>query len=65
MSANAPRIFALVSEDDLLAYVDGKLAPHRRKAVEAHLASHPEAAARVAADLAILRGLRRLFGRVQ
>lgn len=62
MTANA-RVLALVTEADLLAYVDGQLTPHRRLAVEAHLARHPHLADRVAADLAILRGLRRLFGR--
>lgn len=62
MSANA-RVFTLVTEADLLAYVDDQLPPHRRPAVEAHLARHPEIAARIAADLAILHGLKRLFGR--
>lgn len=64
MTADA-RVLPLVTEADLLAYVDGQLTPHRRVAVEAHLARHPDLAARVTADLAILRGLRLLFGRVQ
>ena len=37
-----------VAEEELHAYVDGELAPDRRVAVEAWLASHPEDAARVA-----------------
>jgi anti-sigma factor RsiW len=40
---------AAVTEEDLHAYVDGELPPHRRSAVEAWLTSHPEDAARVAA----------------
>jgi anti-sigma factor RsiW len=35
-----------VSEAELHAYFDGELAPERRRAVEAHLAAHPEAAER-------------------
>jgi anti-sigma factor RsiW len=50
-----------VSEADLLAYVDDRLAPGRRFEVEYHLSRCPEDAARVAADLAILAGLRALF----
>ncbi|MEW5726218.1 MAG: zf-HC2 domain-containing protein [Pseudomonadota bacterium] len=50
-----------VGEDDLLAYVDGRLDPRRRREVELHLLRHPADAVRVAADLAIQDGLRRLF----
>lgn len=50
-----------VGEDDLLAYVDGRLEEARRREVERHLLSHPADAVRVAADLAIQEGLRRLF----
>lgn len=38
-----------VTEDELHAYVDGELPPERRGAVEAWLATHPDAAADVAA----------------
>lgn len=57
MTADPP-----ITEHDLLAYVDGQLDPPRSRAVERHLANHPEDARRVAADLAIRDGLRRLFG---
>lgn len=50
-----------VTELDLLAYVDGHLDPERQRIVEAHLASHPADARRVAADIAIGQGIRRLF----
>ncbi len=39
----------LVTEDELHAYVDGELPPGRRSAVEAWLATHPDAVAAVAA----------------
>lgn len=55
------RILTAVTESDLLAYVDGRLDPRRRAEVEAHLARSPEDAGRVAADLALLAGLRTLF----
>jgi anti-sigma factor RsiW len=38
-----------VTEADLVAYVDGKLAPAERAAVEGHLADHPRLAEEVAA----------------
>src|SRR5262247_3465977 len=37
-----------VTDDELHAFVDGELAPNRRKTVEAWLATHPDDAARVA-----------------
>lgn len=37
-----------ISEFDLHAYLDGELTPERRRAVEAYLAGHPEAAERLA-----------------
>lgn len=50
-----------VTELDLLAYVDGHLEPARQRIVEAWLATHPDDARRVAADIAINDGIRRLF----
>lgn len=52
-----------VSESDLLAFVDDCLPPWRRAEVADHLARSPNDAYRVAADLALLEGLRLLFGR--
>ncbi|GJE54870.1 anti-sigma factor family protein [Methylobacterium thuringiense] len=42
-----------VGEDDLHAFVDGRLDTPRRAMVEAWLAEHPEAAGRIAADRAM------------
>ncbi len=39
-----------ITDSDLIAFVDGQLDPMRRLEVEAHLAAHPDAAARVMAD---------------
>lgn len=50
-----------IGEMDLLAYVDDLLDPARRRAVEDYLANHPEAAERVAADMAITTGIRGLY----
>ena len=36
-----------IGEDDLQAYVDARLAPNRRAAVESYLQAHPDAAAQV------------------
>jgi anti-sigma factor RsiW len=52
-----------VTESDLLAFVDGRLQPRRRDEVADHLAQCPRDAHRIAADLALLEGLRMLFGR--
>lgn len=52
-----------VTETDLLAFVDGQLPPARRAEIETYLVRHPGEARRVAADLALLEGLRLLFGR--
>lgn len=54
---------AMVTEADLLAYVDGRLDTGRRSEVEAHLLRCPQDAGRIAADLALQEGLRLLFGR--
>lgn len=52
-----------VTETDLLAFVDDCLPSWRRAEVVDHLARCPGDAHRVAADLALLEGLRLLFGR--
>ena len=36
-----------IGEDDLQAYIDGKLPPDRQALVDAYLAGHPEVSARV------------------
>ncbi|ODN71449.1 anti-sigma factor family protein [Methylobrevis pamukkalensis] len=51
-----------VTDDDLHAYVDDQLDPARRLDVEEYLASRPEKAAEVMADLARRDGLREMFG---
>lgn len=48
-----------IADLDLDAYVDDQLTGPQRSAVEAHLARHPEAAARVMHDLLLRRDLRR------
>lgn len=53
----------VVTEGDLLAFVDDALPSWRRAEVAEHLAQCPADATRVAADLALLNGLRLLFGR--
>ncbi len=52
----------MVTESDLLAFVDDRLPQQRRRQVAEHLAHCPADARRVAADIAVLEGLRRLFG---
>lgn len=52
-----------VSENDLLAFVDDCLPSWRRAEVADHLMRCPADAYRVAADLALLDGLRMIFGR--
>ncbi|RZK91146.1 MAG: anti-sigma factor, partial [Methylobacterium sp.] len=39
---------APISEDDLAAWVDGRLPPRRRAVVEAYLAAHPDVDSRLA-----------------
>lgn len=53
----------LITEADLLAYVDGRLEAGRRTEVEDYLVRCPQDAGRIAADLALQEGLRLLFGR--
>jgi anti-sigma factor RsiW len=50
-----------VTEEKLHAYVDDALDADERRAVEAHLAAHPEEAARVRAYIAQNQALHRLF----
>ncbi len=52
-----------IAESDLLAYIDGQLAPERRAEVEEHLLRHAGDRRRIAADSAVAEGLRLLFGR--
>jgi anti-sigma factor RsiW len=42
MSGKEPMNTTLIGEDDLQAYIDGRLAPERSTLVEAYLAQHPE-----------------------
>jgi len=53
-----------ITDDDLIAFVDGQIDPMRRLDVEAHLAAHPGAAAQVMADLHDRDALRASFGRL-
>lgn len=53
-----------VTEEDLHAYVDGELAPERREAVEAWLASHSDDMARVGAWRAQAEAMRSRYGAV-
>jgi anti-sigma factor RsiW len=53
-----------ITEADLHAYVDGALEPHRRAAVERHLAGHPEQAEQVAEWRRQGEALVALYGRV-
>jgi anti-sigma factor RsiW len=39
-----------IGDDDLQAFIDGRVAPERRAAIEAYLATHPAAAEAVTAD---------------
>lgn len=50
-----------ITDSDLIAFVDGQIDPMRRLEVEAHLAAHPEAAARVMADFHDRDALRASF----
>ncbi len=53
-----------ITENDLAAYVDDELNALRRLDVEAHLARHPEDAARVMADMRDRDALREIFASV-
>jgi anti-sigma factor RsiW len=47
-----------IGDDDLQAYVDGRVPPERRAAIDAYLAAHPAAEAAVSADRDIAATLR-------
>jgi anti-sigma factor RsiW len=53
-----------ITDDDLIAFVDGQIDPMRRLEVEAHLAANPGSAARVMADMHDRDALRASFERV-
>lgn len=53
-----------ISESDLHAYVDGELDRSRRSEVEAHVATQPEDAARVAAYARLNEGLRARYDEI-
>jgi anti-sigma factor RsiW len=53
-----------VTEEELHAYVDGELAPDRRPAVEAWLATHPDDMTRVNAWRALAEAIRARYGAV-
>lgn len=53
-----------ITDDDLIAFVDGQIDPMRRLDVEAHLAANPESAARVMAEMHDRDALRACFERV-
>jgi anti-sigma factor RsiW len=53
-----------VSEEELHAYVDGELAPERKAAVEAWLATHPEDTTRVNAWRSLADAIRTRYGPV-
>jgi anti-sigma factor RsiW len=50
-----------IGEDDLQAYVDDRLEPSRRTAVEAYLAAAPDEARRIAAYRAQRQAMRQAF----
>ncbi|WP_366653875.1 hypothetical protein [Fodinicurvata sp. EGI_FJ10296] len=53
-----------VSDFDLMAYVDGRLDPHRHRQVEAWLAARPDDAADIQTDIAITEAIRTLYNPV-
>lgn len=50
-----------VGEEELNGFIDGQLPPERRAAVERYLAAHPDAARRVATDIAHRQALNAAF----
>lgn len=53
-----------IDEDDFQAFVDGQLAPERRRAVMAYLAAQPDESARMGDYRTINEGLRQLYDEV-
>jgi anti-sigma factor RsiW len=51
-----------VSEEDLHAYVDGRLDAERRDAVDRYLRNHPDVAASITTDISQRNALREAFG---
>jgi len=51
-----------VSEEDLHAYVDGRLDAERRDAVDRYLRNHPDVAANITTDISQRTALREAFG---
>jgi anti-sigma factor RsiW len=56
--------FSLITEEELQAYVDGRLAQARRAEVESYLGSHPEDSARIQAYIEQGERLRALYAPV-
>ena len=52
-----------IGENELHAYVDGQLKPDMRAAVEQYISANPDAAKRVAADMAAREALRSAFAK--
>ena len=53
-----------IGDFDLMAYVEGRLDPHRRRQVEAWLAEHPDEAENVRTDIAVTEAIRTLYNPV-
>lgn len=53
-----------ITDFDLMAYVEGRLDPHRRSQVDAWLAERPEAADDVQTDIAVTEAIRTLYNPV-
>lgn len=51
-----------ISENDIQAYIDGRLNAERRADVESYLAKRPELRAEIEKDIAIDRSVREAFG---
>ena len=62
--ARADTLAHLITEQDVHAFVDGELPPHRRRAVEAFLAERSMTAQQAASYLRATFGLRALRGEI-